>query len=104
MCAEIVLQSPLDMHIHFRQGAMLDRVAPLSADTFAGGVIMPNLVPPVVDAERLAWYSAEVQRAVGDRVFDPYMTLFFRSYSEAELAALKAVSYTHLTLPTIYSV
>ena len=64
------------MHIHFRQGAMLDRVAPLSADTFAGGVIMPNLVPPVADAERLAWYTAEVQRAVGDRVFDPYMTLF----------------------------
>ena len=24
MCAEIVLQSPLDMHIHFREGAMLD--------------------------------------------------------------------------------
>ena len=68
---------------------MLDLVAPLSADTFAGGVIMPNLVPPVADAERLAWYTAEVQRAVGDRVFDPYMTLFFRSYSEAELAALK---------------
>ena len=89
MCAEIVLQSPLDMHIHFREGAMLDLVAPLSADTFAGGVIMPNLVPPVADAERLAWYTAQVQRAVGDRVFDPYMTLFFRSYSEAELAALK---------------
>jgi len=89
MCAEIVLQSPLDMHIHFREGAMLDLVAPLSADTFAGGVIMPNLVPPVADAERLAWYTAQVQRAVGDRVFEPYMTLFFRSYSEAELAALK---------------
>ena len=89
MSAEILLHSPLDMHIHFRQGAMLDRVAPLSADTFAGGVIMPNLVPPVANAERLAWYTAEVQRAVGDRIFDPYMTLFFRSYSESELAALK---------------
>ena len=30
MPAEIVLQSPLDMHIHFREGAMLDLVAPLS--------------------------------------------------------------------------
>ena len=89
MSAEILLHSPLDMHIHFRQGAMLDRVAPLSADTFAGGVIMPNLVPPVANAERLAWYTTEVQRAVGDRIFDPYMTLFFRSYSESELAALK---------------
>lgn len=89
MCAEIVLQSPLDMHIHFREGTMLDLVAPLSADPFAGGVIMPNLVPPVADAERLAWYTAEVRRAIGERIFEPYMTLFFRSYSEAELAAMK---------------
>ena len=87
MCAEIVLQSPLDMHIHFREGTMLDLVAPLSADTFAGGVIMPNLVPPVADEARLSWYEAEVRRAIGERVFEPYMTLFFRSYSESELAA-----------------
>ena len=44
MPSEISLQSPLDMHIHFREGAMLDLVAPLSAETFAGGVIMPNLI------------------------------------------------------------
>ena len=44
----LVLESPLDMHLHLREGDMLDRVAPLSAAHFAGAVIMPNLVPPVV--------------------------------------------------------
>jgi dihydroorotase (EC 3.5.2.3) len=49
---EHTLISPLDMHIHFREGAMLQTVAPLSAHDFAGGVIMPNLVPPVDNLER----------------------------------------------------
>jgi len=89
MPTEIILQSPLDMHIHFREGAMLDLVAPLSAETFAGGVIMPNLVPPVADLERLEWYTGEVRRAVGEHIFTPYMALFFRNYSEADLAAVR---------------
>ena len=89
MPTEIFLQSPLDMHIHFREGAMLDLVAPLSAETFAGGVIMPNLVPPVADIERLEWYTGAVRRAVGEHIFTPYMALFFRNYSEADLAAVR---------------
>ena len=89
MPTEISLQSPLDMHIHFREDAMLDLVAPLTAATFAGGIVMPNLVPPVADLERLEWYTNEVRRAVGKHVFEPYMTLFFRRYSEAELATVR---------------
>lgn len=42
---EIVLDSPLDMHLHLRDGAMLRLVAPLSAGVFAGAVIMPIWCP-----------------------------------------------------------
>ena len=83
------LHSPLDMHIHFREGDMLRRVAPLSARTFAGGVIMPNLVPPVDNFGRLERYAAEVRTAVAGHVFEPYMTLFMRPYTERELASMK---------------
>jgi len=83
------LHSPLDMHIHFREGAMLRRVAPLSAETFAGGVIMPNLVPPVDNLDRLDRYEGEVREAVDGHAFEPYMTLFMRPYTEGELAAMK---------------
>ncbi|MCX6141534.1 MAG: dihydroorotase [Candidatus Kapabacteria bacterium] len=86
---ELLLRSPLDMHIHFRQDAMLDVVAPLSAAHFAGGVIMPNLIPPVDSLDRLLWYTNEVRRAVGTHRFDPYMTLFFRDYTREELVAAK---------------
>lgn len=83
------LHSPLDMHIHFREGEMLRRVAPLSAETFAGGVIMPNLVPPVDNPGRLRRYEAEIREAVDGHAFEPYMTLFMRPYTESELAAMK---------------
>ena len=44
---EFVVTSPLDMHLHLREGAMMERVTPLSAQHFAAAIIMPNLVPPV---------------------------------------------------------
>lgn len=68
---------------------MLNTVAPLSAETFAGGVIMPNLVPPVDNLDRLIGYKTAVCAAIKHHTFTPYMTLFFRDYSEAELLAAK---------------
>lgn len=87
---EIVLDSPLDMHLHLRDGAMLRLVAPLSAGVFAGAVIMPNLVPPVDSLERLRAYRAAVLEAVAPYPFAPWMTLFFRPCSADFLAAARA--------------
>lgn len=84
------LDRPIDMHLHLRDGEMLERVAPLSAETFCAAVIMPNLVPPVDSLEALLAYRERVCAAVGGQQFTPLMTLFFRDYSEAELAAAKA--------------
>lgn len=81
----LVLDTPLDMHLHLRDGAMLRVVAPLSAETFSGAVIMPNLVPPVDSAEAVLAYRGRIIEACGDHVFAPFMTLFFRDYSAAEL-------------------
>lgn len=83
------LQSPLDMHLHFREGAMLELVAPLSAHSFAGGVIMPNLVPPVDSFGRLDAYERQVRAATTSLGFEPYMTLFMRAYSYEELSKLR---------------
>ena len=86
---KITLQSPLDMHLHFREGAMAKTVIPLSSHSFAGGVVMPNLVPPVDNLERLLGYVREVKSIVAEDTFEPYMTVFFKQYSYAELKQLK---------------
>ncbi len=85
---EITLRSPLDMHLHLRDDAMLRLVAPLSAD-FAGAVIMPNLVPPVTTPQQLQAYSQRIREAMGGagEAFSRYMTLFFTPMDEAALLA-----------------
>jgi dihydroorotase len=77
------------MHLHLREGDMLASVAPFSAAQFAGGVVMPNLVEPVDSLDRLRAYRAAIRTSCGEAAFEPYMTLFFRSYSREELVAAK---------------
>lgn len=86
---EIILDSPVDMHLHLRDGEMLGLVGPLTAESFAGALIMPNLVPPVDSLEALRAYKGRILEACEGHVFDPYMTLFFKDYSEQELAAAR---------------
>ena len=86
---QVVVNSPLDMHLHFREGAMANTVIPLSSASFAGGVVMPNLVPPVDNLERLQGYVREVKSCIGQDIFAPYMTVFFKNYSYQELEQLK---------------
>ncbi|MBR4309630.1 MAG: amidohydrolase family protein, partial [Akkermansia sp.] len=85
---EITLESPLDMHLHLRDGDMLKLVAPLSAD-FAGAVIMPNLVPPVTDPGAMVAYGERIATAMGDTAFTRYMTLFFTKQNEQQLLMAK---------------
>ena len=81
---EVILHEPLDMHLHLRDGEMLRTVAPLSAKSFSGALIMPNLVPPVTDGEMLRAYRRRILEAAQDANFEPYMTLFFKSDYDLE--------------------
>ncbi|RUM62477.1 MAG: dihydroorotase [Sulfurimonas sp.] len=101
------LLMPLDMHLHLRDGVMLETVAPLTSYSFSGAVVMPNLVPPVTTKEALRAYKKRIYAALGrledandvlmvDDFFEPYMTLFYQNYDRAfleemadEIAALK---------------
>jgi len=84
------LTAPLDMHLHLRDGEMLENIAKSSASTFSGAIIMPNLVPPVSSKEELIAYRQRIIAAVGDEKFTPYMTLFFKpSYTKEFLESVK---------------
>ena len=84
------LTAPLDMHLHLRDGEMLNNIAKSSASTFSGAIIMPNLVPPVSTKEEVIAYKTRIMAAIGDENFTPYMTLFFKpSYDKAFLTSIK---------------
>lgn len=77
---DIVLESPLDMHVHFRQGAMLTKIAKYTADHFSGALLMPNIVPEIDSFDKLKTYKKEVELALpSNSDFQPYYTLFFKT-------------------------
>lgn len=80
------LLMPLDMHLHLRDGVMLENVAPLSAYSFSGGLIMPNLVPPIQTLEDVKAYKERIMATIPNDYFEPYMTLFYKNYDKAFLA------------------
>jgi dihydroorotase len=85
----VTLDTPLDMHLHFREGEIARTVVPLSAHHFSGGIVMPNLVPPVDNEERLHRYRHEIDTLVEGTGFTPLYTIFLRPYSESELTTLR---------------
>jgi len=84
------LNAPLDMHLHLRDGEMLENIAMTSAKTFSGAIIMPNLVPPVSTKEEVIGYKKRIMQAIGHENFTPYMTLFFKpSYTKEFLESIQ---------------
>jgi dihydroorotase len=86
---EITLKAPLDMHLHLRDDDMLKNIAIYSAKDFSGGVIMPNLVPPITTKQQLLDYKSRILKAIDGENFTPYMTLFFKKYSYEFLKSIK---------------
>lgn len=85
MMKSITLTMPLDMHLHLRDGDMLETVAPLTSYSFSGALVMPNLVPPVTTLDGVKEYKKRIKHAIGRDDFEPYMTLFYQNYSRAFL-------------------
>jgi dihydroorotase len=87
----MILNSPIDMHLHLREGKILKDVLPWSESQFAAAVVMPNLVPPVDNKERLLSYKEEILSNSKD--FTPLMNVFMREYSEEELLELSELIF-----------
>ncbi|MGP9790277.1 dihydroorotase [Roseinatronobacter sp. NSM] len=71
----LTIPRPDDWHLHLRDGAMLQAVAPETARHFARAIIMPNLVPPVVTGAQASAYRTRILDVTGGG-FTPLMTLY----------------------------
>ncbi len=75
MTDRLVIRRPDDWHVHFRDGAMLETVAPFTARQFARAIVMPNLVPPITTVEAAKAYAQRIRKAAGPG-FEPLMTCY----------------------------
>ncbi len=83
----MILNTPIDMHLHLREEEMLKTVLPYTAKQFAAAVVMPNLLSPVDNKKRLLDYKDEI--LANSKNFTPLMNIFMKEYSESELKELK---------------
>lgn len=82
---EITLRRPDDWHIHLRDGDVLSRTVSDAAKQFGRAIIMPNLVPPVKNAEQAAAYRERIlaHRPNGSE-FEPLMVLYLTDNTTAD--------------------
>lgn len=77
MTKHLTIRRPDDMHLHLRDGAVMEAVVPHTSADFSRAIIMPNLVPPVTKAEQARAYRETILASVPQgHTFEPLMTLY----------------------------
>ena len=74
---EIEIIKPDDWHVHFRDNEILKAVVPETTRHFARSIVMPNLVPPILNAEQANEYKKRIEKAIPPTdSFEPLMTIY----------------------------
>ncbi|WP_078085297.1 dihydroorotase [Microbulbifer mangrovi] len=83
---QITLRAPDDWHIHLRDGAALERTVGDAAKQFRRAIIMPNLVPPVTDADGALAYRKRIEAAIPEGGnFTPLMVIYLTDNTTPEV-------------------
>jgi len=88
----ITITQPDDWHLHLRDKAVLNSVAPFTAKQFARAIIMPNLSPPITTVVQAVEYLDRILTAVDGTDFEPLMTLYLTDNTRVDeiIAARKS--------------
>jgi dihydroorotase len=74
---QLTIARPDDWHIHLRDGEGLARTVSDAATQFGRAIIMPNLVPPVMNADQAMAYRDRILSHVPENTaFEPLMVLY----------------------------
>lgn len=84
----ITIPKPLDMHVHFRQYQMLERIVPYTACGFAKALVMPNIRPAVQLPHQIVAYRSMIIAAIPEGTnFEPLLTFEIRPDTDPALVA-----------------
>lgn len=88
MTDRITLIRPDDWHLHVRDGAALQHTVPATARVMKRAIIMPNLQPPVMNAEQALAYRERILAAAPEGSgFDPLMVLYLTDNTTPDMIA-----------------
>ena len=74
---QIEIIKPDDWHVHFRDNEILEAVVPETTNHFARSIVMPNLIPPILNAKQAIDYKKRIEKAIPQKdSFEPFMTIY----------------------------
>lgn len=86
MTDRLTITRPDDWHLHLRDGSVLEYTVPATASVMKRAIIMPNLQPPVMNAEQAHEYRARIMAQVPQGInFDPLMVLYLTDNTTPEM-------------------
>lgn len=93
----LTLTRPDDWHLHFRDGAQLQGTVPATARVFRRAIVMPNLTPPVTNAERARSYRERILAAApAGSDFEPLMVIYLTdTTSPADIAEAASSGFVY---------
>ena len=87
----MTITRPDDWHVHLRDGEVLNDTVRDISRYMGRAIIMPNLMPPVIDTELALAYQARIIAAQPKASFTPLMTLYLTDNTTAnEIKTAKA--------------
>ena len=86
MAQQITITRPDDWHLHLRDGAVLKDTVPATAKIMGRAIIMPNLVPPVMDAQQALEYRSRIlAQSHAYPTFNPLMVIYLTDNTTPEI-------------------
>ncbi len=80
----ITIARPDDWHVHLRDGEVLKNTVADISRYFGRAIVMPNLVPPVTNAELAKSYYDRIMAASPSKHFKPLMVLYLTDNTSAQ--------------------
>ncbi|NRB39593.1 MAG: dihydroorotase [Pseudomonadales bacterium] len=82
--SELTLRRPDDWHIHLRDGEVLSRTVADAAAQFGRCIVMPNLLPPVINTVQALAYRERILKHVPEGAnLEPLMVLYLTDKTTA---------------------
>jgi dihydroorotase len=81
----IEIIKPDDWHVHFRDNEILNAVVPETTRHFSRAIVMPNLIPPILNGKQAKKYKTRIENAIPKKDnFLPFMTLYLTENTNKE--------------------
>ena len=83
MINKIIITSPNDMHVHFRDNEMLKLVVPQTDKIYENCIVMPNTVPPITNSKMAKDYKLRINKYI-ENGLNPLMSLYLTENTDTD--------------------